>query len=296
MGKGANLKLRSQVGLISGLLMSAFFFYFDITQPLGVAAGITYVAVVAVGLVAQSRWLVAGFGMLGTTLTIAGFFVSHPETNVSASIILLNRGLSVFALLTITITGYVLIKRQERFDTRLIELASTDALTGLLNRRTLMTEAERRIEEARRYGQSLSVLMLDIDDFKSINDEHGHLAGDKVLSDVANVAARCCRRTDYLGRYGGEEFMLVCPGVDAQEAGVLAERIRSATEALQTSGQHSGRSVTVSIGVAEMIRPDETIRDLIGAADRCLYKAKDSGKNCVVIESKNDAPRLESLP
>lgn len=296
MGSGANLKLRAQVGLVSGLLMSAFFFYFDVKQPLGVAAGISYIAVVAIGLVAQSRFLVALFGVLGTALTIVGFFTSHPESNVSAGIVLLNRGLSLFALMTITITGYLLIKRQEKFDARLIELASTDSLTGLLNRRTLMSEAERRVEEARRYGQPLSVLMLDIDNFKGINDGFGHLAGDKVLADVADVAARCCRRTDYLGRYGGEEFMAICPGVDAREAGVLAERIRSTTASLRMGDGLSGQKVTVSIGVAEMVKPEASVKDLVGAADRCLYKAKDLGKNQVVIDDEDDAPLLDSLP
>lgn len=294
MGGARNLRLRSRVGLVSGLLMNAFFFYFDLTQPLGVAAGITYVAAVAIALVAQSRELVVLFGVLGCVLTLLGLFASHPVSSVSPGIIVLNRGLSVFALLTVTITGYVLISRQQRFDARLIELASTDPLTGLLNRRTLMSEAERRVEEARRYKQPLSFLMLDIDNFKNLNDEHGHLVGDQVLQAVAEVALKCARRTDYVGRYGGEEFMLVCPGVDANEASHLAERIRAETECLQGRNDLPATPVTVSVGVAEM--PDETytVRDLIAAADHCLYQAKAAGRNRVVLGFSREAALTNS--
>lgn len=293
VGSARNLKLRAQLGLFSGLLMSGFFLYFDITQPLGVAAGITYVAVVAIGLVAQSRGLVVLFGALGTTLTVLGYFASHPASNVSLNVIVLNRGLSLFALLTISITGYVLIQRQERFDARLIELASIDALTGLLNRRVLMDEAERRVEEARRYGQSLSVLMLDIDKFKKVNDRHGHLEGDQVLKAVARVMTRCSRRTDYLGRYGGEEFMLVCPNTDAEEAGILAERIRSSMQDPEADGRLLKNKLTVSIGVAAMAGPETKIENVIGAADQALYQAKNAGRNRVVIGPGGDRPLLE---
>lgn len=293
MGSARNLRLRARVALIGGLLMSAFFLYFDLTQPLGVAAGITYVAVVALGLIAQSRGLVVLFGVLGVTLTILGSLMSHPESNVSMNIIVLNRGLSVFALLVTTITGFVLIQKQERFDAKLIELASTDALTGLLNRRTLMKAAERRVEEARRYGQSLSILMLDIDKFKRINDKFGHLEGDRVLQAVANVMTSCSRRTDYLGRFGGEEFMLVCPSSDAEEAGILAERIRAAIENREGDSRLHKYNITVSIGVAAMSSPEAQVRDMIDAADRAMYRAKKAGRNRVVIEADSERPLLE---
>lgn len=283
MGSARNLKLRARIALVSGLLMCAFFIYFDITQPLGVAAGITYIAVVAVALVAQSKFLVVFFGGLGTLLTIFGFFASHPHSDVDHAIVLLNRGLSIFALLTISMTGYILIKRQEQFDSRLIELASTDPLTGLLNRRMLMAEAQRRTEEAERYQGSLSALMLDIDHFKRINDKHGHLAGDAILKAVAGVAKECARRTDYLGRYGGEEFLLVCPNTEREEAAIVAERIRAATEQLDSASLGVASKVTVSVGVAEL-QQSASVSELIDAADRALYRAKRGGRNRVVIE------------
>lgn len=197
---------------------------------------------------------------------------------------MLNRGLAVFALLTVTITGYILIGRHERFDEQLMELASTDALTGLLNRRVLLAEAERRVEEAHRYRSPLSALMVDIDHFKRVNDRLGHLAGDTVLKMVARVANDCMRRTDYLGRYGGEEFLLICPNTDAREAAILAERIRAATEALKGTGKKKSHKVTVSIGVAQLGNDKEVVKDLIAAADRAMYRAKRAGRNRVKVE------------
>lgn len=275
--------------------MCAFFFYFDITQPLGVAAGITYVAAIALALVAQSKYLVLLFGALGTILTLAGFLVSHPLSNVSNEIVILNRGLSIFALLTVTITGFVLIHKQERFDQQLTELANTDPLTGLLNRRLLLKEMSRRMDEARRYGSALSVMMLDIDRFKRVNDRHGHLAGDRVLREVAGVIKSCARRTDYVGRYGGEEFLLVCPNTDADEAAILSERIRSSVEGLGEPELRIPRKITVSIGVAEMTYAELESKELLASADRGLYRAKKAGRNQVAIEIiKQSATRAKA--
>lgn len=292
MGSARNLRLRAQVGLTAGLLMAAFFFYFDITQPLGVAAGSTYVAIVAVALVAQSKSLVLLFGTLGSVLTLAGFFVSHPASNVSLDLVMLNRGLSIFALVAITATGFVFLHKQERFDRRLMELASTDALTGLLNRRVLLAEMKRRMEEARRYDSKLTVMMLDIDRFKQVNDQYGHLAGDRVLKKISAVIVKCARRTDYLGRYGGEEFLLVCPNTDADETAILAERIRSAVEALEQNALGIARRITLSIGIAQMWHAELELKELIAAADRGLYRAKEAGRNQVCIETSEQAATI----
>ena len=159
--------------------------------------------------------------------------------------------------------------------TRLYEhaerLATTDGLTGLLNRRTFNSELEKRVREAQRYRRPLSLLLLDIDHFKKVNDTHGHPAGDAVLRGVAQVAAKQARETDIVARYGGEEMALILPETDAEGAARIAERIRQAVAA----SKHEGLQVTVSIGVAT------GFDDLVEHADKALYRAKQSGRNRV---------------
>jgi len=160
---------------------------------------------------------------------------------------------------------------------RLSVLAAIDGLTGLRNRRTLDEDLQREIARATRYVAPLSVMMLDIDNFKKLNDTHGHAAGDKVLQEVSDVLQQTVRASDLSARYGGEEFVVIMPNTDGLSAYTLAERVRARIE-------HVTReywNVTVSIGVASL-GPDVSAADeLLLRADEALYSAKRSGKNRV---------------
>jgi len=165
---------------------------------------------------------------------------------------------------------------------RLLEVLSvTDKLTGLYNRRKLDELLEEEIVRAQRYQVELSVIMLDIDRFKRVNDTYGHGAGDEVLIEVAGLLRRQTRDADVLGRLGGEEFLLVCPHSSAAAALDIAVKLRDAMAAhpFPIVGQ-----VTSSFGIASC-RPDDTAAALLARADAALYRAKGAGRNRVELEN-----------
>ena len=157
-------------------------------------------------------------------------------------------------------------------------LAITDALTGVYNRGEIMRRGSSEFERADRYQHRLTALMRDIDCFKDINDQFGHQVGDETLKLVAAEIQSCCRLSDALGRYGGEEFLLLCPEMAKASAYQLAERIRVKVESLSVG---LAQTVTVSIGVADS-SDQATLETLINAADQALYMAKNQGRNKVV--------------
>lgn len=156
--------------------------------------------------------------------------------------------------------------------------AETDALTELANRRSVMAELDRAVVRARKDGESLSVIVFDVDHFKHVNDRHGHPAGDRVLGMIGKIAARQARERDVVGRIGGEEFLWIMPSCDVQSALRAAERLRWAIEA----GTHSAPvpSVTISAGHAELQDGDAALT-LFARADTALYNAKREGRNRV---------------
>ena len=157
-------------------------------------------------------------------------------------------------------------------------LAHTDVLTGLANRRTLHEALPREIARAQRLGKPLSAIMADMDRFKSINDEYGHLTGDQVLVRAASVFGSHLRPYDLAARYGGEEFVLLLPGASADDATDVADRVRKGIAEIQLPG--CARQMTISLGVASWIT-GETAEDLLARADRALYSAKSAGRNRV---------------
>ncbi|WP_457622007.1 GGDEF domain-containing protein [Persephonella sp.] len=159
------------------------------------------------------------------------------------------------------------------------KLATTDPLTGAYNRYQLFKKLEEEIERSNRYGNRLSLIMFDIDNFKSINDTYGHHIGDQVLKTTIETIKRYLRRTDILGRFGGEEFMIICPDVDDKGARNIAEKIRKLVKDLKVENIPE---ITISIGVAEYT-PGEDITEFIKKADIALYSAKKKGKNRVEI-------------
>ena len=165
------------------------------------------------------------------------------------------------------------------------QIANTDWLTGALTRGAWTERAEAELARSQRHAQPLSLLLFDIDKFKSVNDTFGHLAGDQVIATLAETCMNNLRKPDIFGRYGGEEFVALLPNTDLAGAVSLAERCRQAFEA---SGTHleDGQSLkcSVSVGAAENLAGAE-ISDLIARAEAALYKAKESGRNCTVSMS-----------
>ena len=162
---------------------------------------------------------------------------------------------------------------------QLEKMATTDELTELLNRREIIRLLELEIARAERQGSALSIMMLDLDHFKAVNDRHGHQAGDRALIRAAESFKQLLRKTDFIGRIGGEEFLVILPDTDINNAFELAERVRQALQQHITDNP-SEPACTVSIGVAQC-RAGDNLYSLIQRADETLYQAKSNGRNCV---------------
>ena len=155
--------------------------------------------------------------------------------------------------------------------------ATTDALTGLLNRHALYRILEQEMERSVRYGNPFSIIIFDVDHFKKVNDTHGHLVGDVVLKGLAELVGNTIRQVDYLGRWGGEEFLLILPDTDREHAALLAERICSIVK------EHRFgllENITASFGVT-CYQPGQNLEDLIHFADSAMYQAKQNGRGQV---------------
>jgi diguanylate cyclase (GGDEF)-like protein/PAS domain S-box-containing protein len=160
------------------------------------------------------------------------------------------------------------------------EMAMTDSLTGTATRRSFFFQAERALDRARRSKSPVSVLMADLDHFKEINDRHGHAIGDEVIRKVAAAAREVLRRSEIIGRYGGEEFAVVLPDTDAENARIIAERIRSRVSRIAIPGGDQGLSI--SIGATTRQPEDVTsIDEVLDEADKAMYEAKRLGRNRV---------------
>jgi diguanylate cyclase (GGDEF)-like protein/hemerythrin-like metal-binding protein len=168
--------------------------------------------------------------------------------------------------------------------------ADTDALTGVLNRMGFNDAMSRELGRARRYGQTLSVAIVDIDHFKRVNDEFGHPVGDQVLARTAKLLSSCVRESDTVARWGGEEFALIAPMTTEDGAASLAEKLRSIMAATHLGPKDA---VTASFGVAEL-RPDDTVETLLARADAALYRAKQSGRNQVCRAGAEQAPSAQA--
>lgn len=178
--------------------------------------------------------------------------------------------------------GFILGRRDENLNA----LSITDGLTGLYNHRYLQEQLASEIQRADRYHTPLTCLMLDIDDFKKVNDQYGHPFGDDVLTKTAQLICAAVRRTDVVGRYGGEEFLVIMPQTSNETAAPLAERILKAMRDCSFSIGEKSSHVTLSIGLATYPNTDFGVKSksaLLSAADQALYKAKRLGKNQAVI-------------
>jgi diguanylate cyclase (GGDEF)-like protein len=179
--------------------------------------------------------------------------------------------------LVIALIGAFWMRKLSRLNRELARLSVTDRLTGIYNRMKLDEALAAEIQRCRRYDQALAIVLLDIDHFKRINDTYGHQAGDRALIDIARLLSEGSRETDVVGRWGGEEFMIVLPHTDLAGAGRLAEKMRTTIAAHEFSG--IGQQ-TASFGVAAY-RIDDQPNDLVARADAALYEAKHAGRNRV---------------
>ncbi len=181
-----------------------------------------------------------------------------------------------FGVLLLSICGILLASEQLRKEME--RLLKYDALTGALTRRAALEYGEDELARIRRLGSDFSLLMMDIDHFKNINDQYGHQVGDKVLVDVVKKAEQTLRRPAAIGRYGGEEFMVLLPDTGREQALQIAQRIQN-----HLVSELAHPKVTISFGIASAASSD-TLKTIIGRADDALYTAKNTGRNTIVME------------
>jgi len=182
-----------------------------------------------------------------------------------------------FAYYLISVSISVTKRRQE-----LERISSSDSLTGIYNRRHMERRLEEELERIRRGGAALSVAMVDVDFFKRINDEHGHDCGDFVLKEIVAGIGAEMRASDILGRWGGEEFLLLLPAADGEQAMLLGERVRRAVEGREYEYGGLRLKATVTVGVAQA-KPGDRSAPAVKRADLALYRGKRRGRNCVVL-------------
>lgn len=223
------------------------------------------------------------YGVTVLFLLCRAYFASRSDIDLSlSSVNVFNTGLFLLLYLIMLVgsVGFILLDK-EKVDQELLRAASFDELTNILNRRTFILQSNQIVSLFVRRQEPISFLLIDIDDFKKINDTYGHYAGDIVLRDFADTAGRLLREYDLFGRYGGEEFAVLLPGTDQAESIKIAERLRKAIENSAVMVDCEIRC-TVSIGVVTLI-PDRgtTIDMLYKLSDNALYSAKMQGKNRV---------------
>lgn len=194
-----------------------------------------------------------------------------------------------------------MVAELQQNQSKLEQLATTDALTGLANRKEVMKKLSEQYEYYQRYSAEFSILMIDVDNFKKVNDNYGHLAGDAVLLQISAILMGTMRNVDMVGRYGGEEFLVVLADSSEAEAEYAAERLRQAVESNTFTFEETLLKLTISIGVAKITKMDDSENSLINRADQALYQAKGGGRNQVVFLDIDPSPepkpsKVISLP
>ena len=176
-----------------------------------------------------------------------------------------------------TVSGYTSVHVDITDKKRIEDLSNTDSLTNLANRHKLNKDLEYETKRANRYQHPLSVIILDIDHFKAVNDNFGHITGDKTLAEIAKRIQSTIREADLSGRWGGEEFLIICPNTSLEQAEVVAEKVRAH---IDSHVFEDIKHITASFGVAEYVFK-EPVEHLIDRTDKALYEAKQNGRNQV---------------
>ena len=189
-----------------------------------------------------------------------------------------------------------MVRRIARYTQTLLLMAATDPLTGALNRRSFTERAQTELGRASRYGRPSTLLAMDADRFKSINDRYGHAGGDAVLKAFVGAVAGCLRPSDLFGRVGGEEFVVLLAETGVEGAAVAAERIRETVAGLEVLSGDDRIGFTISLGVAEVGEGRDALKDALDRADVAVYAAKDRGRNRVVTGTPPRAPERDALP
>ncbi len=222
----------------------------------------------------------------------AGLFLSHPVCAASpvSSNVLHTLYISISTVLLLFLMMLLFLYRKYRNLSRLLsQEVSTDYLTNIYNRRHFWELLESNIALAHRHRQPLALLLLDVDNFKGINDQYGHATGDTVLQKIAACLSNEIRLEDQVARLGGDEFAVLLPLTKKDTALFIAERLRSCLEHLDLTDAHSDLHITTSIGVAALIS-DMRADDLYEKADKALYEAKRMGRNRSLAAKNNNAP------
>jgi diguanylate cyclase (GGDEF)-like protein len=234
---------------------------------------ITLVAIAAHGYAPEEGWR----EVIGTRETLLLDVVELCVGVLVTIACALSLGLLLLALPPVVLLQRSLLHQQ------LQAAARTDAKTGLLNAAAWQREADTELSRARRSGDPLALLLVDLDHFKRVNDTYGHLVGDQVLVGVATTLCNQLRDYDIVGRFGGEEFVVLVPGADTVEACRVAERLRGRVGRLAVPAEDGSVAVTVSIGVALLRVHGDDLIELLAAADLALYRAKESGRDRVCL-------------
>lgn len=215
--------------------------------------------------------------ILSLSILVLAYFVMPGLQGKAVQLTPYAFGQSVGAYLFSTILACLYERIRTRQTQTLQALAERDTLTGLLNRRGFVVQAGTMREQSLRFDQTFALVLLDVDNFKQVNDRWGHGAGDQLLLQVARLLTQCTRKTDLLARWGGEEFIVLLPHTDLEQARIAAEEMRSVIG----NGTVDHGPVTISVGVALHVRAD-TLESTINRADSAMYRAKEAGKNRVV--------------
>ncbi len=238
-----------------------------------------------------TRLLIIGYGLGAVSFLARALIalVAPEEVNSLLGPSMIQAMTFLFAIVAILMgsVGFMLLFKEQAEDTAQRE-AATDPLTGIFNRRMLHELGAKEIARSRRSHVPLSILMLDLDHFKKVNDKYGHAAGDEVLRRFVDVTNICLRREDILVRYGGEEFCVLLPEVSDVHAEAMAERIRYAIAHATFKYRDQTIPVTVSVGIASLrTDAEESLEALLQRADEALYAAKNAGRNRVVVCPEN---------
>ncbi len=267
--------------IIISLTSIAFWNFFSNRQALKHLKVFSGVALVLTGLVVISSLYIADL----ISMYVLPLFLSGKDVyrvmrtlHLNYSWLLSTAGIAIIVA-SLLYLNRIIFPRIIRLEEELTKRATTDSLTQAYNRSEYDEIVQREMHRCKRYNTLLSLLVLDIDHFKKINDAHGHLAGDNVLKEVANIIRENIRGSDYLTRWGGEEFIVLLPETGVEKAEALADRIKDSIENHQFNGLGK---VTVSLGVTQY-REDDSGEELMKRADEAMYRAKAGGRNRVEV-------------
>lgn len=274
-------RMSTRRATLYGALAALAIFVFDLANPLGVVGSMPYVVLPLLGLLAGAPRAIFALAVLGTLLTLGGLLSS--ADGAPLVVVLMNRGLSLMTIWVVALIAIRHLAIGESLRESLEKQATHDPLTERYNRRYVFGIIENELKKYRRYGDRFSLILIDADFFKGVNDKFGHPAGDAALRHIADACVRSVREADVVGRFGGEEFIIVLPHTKAEEAAVVAERIRASMHQSVFKWQNRPVDITLSLGVAEVGRDTATFDQLLKAADQALYAAKRAGRDRVAI-------------